>query len=413
MELEVVLAVGSATIDDMTWAGIHGEGRYLGALPESKRRFVQSRVRGSESFGDVVSELFWWGWLRQRNPVDIEERDGLPDLRIAVPPGVTWAEVKRIHLGTQATRAKKLAEKANNQIKRADPTCSGALLIYVERSGARASFDDRVPSDVMPFVEEAKAALAPGDFRSVGQVVIAWDDYLILADPDVPALYTVRRRSLTLDHPSPHQPPRVPSSFWDVGLTVPLWASRITGIPRLVPAIEGGNVVVSQQFRVNNEFGDGMRPSHALEVIAQPDGMVSFELGGTRMTLVTRLVASGKKPYVALVVAMGRTNDKQQVLEGFKVRESQEELGVMAADPVMALENIIRKFGVPIRVGRQLGLFIPYEFVPQGVSLMSGYRQSERGSVSAVVTPVTEPHPGAEVRWAFQIDRDAYYRSLR
>lgn len=142
----------------------------------------------------------------------------MPDLRVVVGERATWADVKRIHVGTNPSRIRKAIGKANSQIKRADTEGVGLALIHVDRCGARASLDDRVPSDVQPYVEEAERELSSNSSKSVAQVVLTWDDCFAISEPDQPCLYAVRRRSLALEYKPSRAELILPSTAWDVGL---------------------------------------------------------------------------------------------------------------------------------------------------------------------------------------------------
>src|SRR5439155_25954487 len=129
--------------------------------------------------------------------VRLNQEDGLADLEIEPGTKSIWADVKRIHLGSSPRRMRTVIKKANSQIKRSGGT-AGIAFIHIERPRLRASFDDRVPTDIAPFVDEALRELGSSNSKSVGRVVVSWDDYFVHAAPGSPSIYTVRRRSIVL-----------------------------------------------------------------------------------------------------------------------------------------------------------------------------------------------------------------------
>ena len=87
-----------------------------------------------------------------------------------------WADIKRIHQGTNPGRVRNVIKKANAQIKRAvGDTEVGFCVVCIEHDQFRASLDDRVPSDVAVYVDEVDREMGSTVSRSVGQVVVYWD----------------------------------------------------------------------------------------------------------------------------------------------------------------------------------------------------------------------------------------------
>lgn len=153
-ETDVFLSMSAAMLDRMTWAADPVASDYWDVIPDADtREFVRRRLRLPQFFDDVAAELFYWGWLRSVG-FDVErgEAEGLPDLQVARAGATVWADVKRIHVGTAPKRVRRVIAKASKQIQRAEPGEAGVAMIHIARSGLRAAFDDRVPSDVEPYV---------------------------------------------------------------------------------------------------------------------------------------------------------------------------------------------------------------------------------------------------------------------
>jgi hypothetical protein len=413
-ELDLAVEIGSTFIDHMTWAADRPGADYWAVIPDpAARAFVEGRIKEPTLFHDVVSELFWWGALAQRTSSTLGEDEGMPDLKIGWSTPC-WADVKRIHVGTGTSRIRRVIEKANQQIKRADGTGVGAALIHLERRGQRASLDDRIPNDVLPFIDEARAALTSGFFRSVAHVAVTWDDYLVIGDTRA-TLYAFRRRTFVLEHPAPRSKPNVPAEIWEVGFTVGCWAyHRAEETVRRLRPLDAGDAIITEVFRNESEFPGGIRATHAAEVFADPQALDRFDIDDVAVVLATRKISMGKRPHVALIFATEQPSSKPMIYLGFKLVAADDvDLDELADKPAVAFQTLLRRFGLPIKVGSQAGLFIPYELVssdlPQTELVKVLWGEAESGIVVASVRLNQLWH----VRWGFAIDRARYRRSLR
>jgi len=412
-ELDLAVEVGSTFIDHMTWAGDRAPEDYWAVIPDpAARAFVEGRIQDPNMFHDVVSELFWWGALTEKTSSTLGEDAGMPDLKVGdVAP--CWADVKRIHIGTGTTRIREVIKKANQQIKRADASGAGAALIHIERHGQRASLDDRIPNDVSPFVDEVRTALGSGFFRSVAHVAVTWDDYFVIGDVQA-TLYAFRRRTVVLEHPTPRSKPNVPTGIWDVGFTaVFLVHHRAEQAVRRLQALDAGDAIITDLFRNESEVPGGIRSTHAAEVFADPQALDRFELDDVAVVLATRKLSMEKRPHVALILATEQPSSKPLIFLGFKLGAADDvDLDALAEKPVLAFQATLRRFGLPIQVGSQAGLFIPDETVssdlPQTELVKILGSPAESGILAAIVTL----NSLWRVRWAFAIDRAKYRRSL-
>src|SRR5205814_8802318 len=104
-----------------------------------------SRINDPGQFGDVMSELFVWGWLRSYgHEVRLNQEEGLADLLIAPSEAPIWGDVKRIRLDTKPTHVRDVIKKANKQIKRSGAE-AGVAFVQVERTWEREFLDDANP----------------------------------------------------------------------------------------------------------------------------------------------------------------------------------------------------------------------------------------------------------------------------
>lgn len=415
-ELSAVREVAGFLMDRSTWADDAQGGEYWSFLPnDTLRNFICSRLERPELFDDVITELFFWAWLKRHSeavPVTLCELEGMPDLRIG-DDHPTWAEVKRIHRGSSIARVAKVIQKANSQIKSKNPTDAGCLLLYIERDDVRASFDDRIPSDVRPYVDAVAQAIAGNVNRSVAQVVVCWDDYFVLAEPGRPALYAPRRRSLLLKHAHARQSLTLTDAFWDLGMTVTLWITY-SGMPGLnVGRFITDDLEITQQFRSENEFTDGIRPGHAVETIKSPDATQSFDFGGVEVSLFTRKITLGRRPYVLLIEVVRRQGEQPRLTSGFKLFMSEPNIDAVMAKPLEAFKILLNRFGRLIQVGSQTGVFVPYEVVSTAKAHRTELVKVLSDGPSKVSCLFRTTPLGAEVRWAYAIDLNSYRASLQ
>lgn len=323
---------------------------------------------------------------------------------------MAWADVKHIRVGTSASRALDVTTKANKQIKQAHPSAVGAVLIHVDREGHRASFDDRVPSDVKPFIDEVSRALHPGQLRSIGHAVITWDDYFILSEVDRPTMYVARRRALVIAHPQPRGAPLVTEDFWNLGFTgvVTVHPRAFAATPTRLPALEGGDWKVTELFRRVNEFGDGVRPQHACAVLAEPDDRAECRFdSGFSVILACKRIEVGARRHILLVIATQRTGLPVEIDLAFKLYPPPEELAALAASASAAFGYLVEHFALPVEVGQQQGLFVPYEHVPPsgGNTNLVRVPTARDALVCCFYKRVASPKSGTEARWVFAIDR--------
>lgn len=417
-ESSLVLMTAGGMVDRSTWAVDPSGGEYWDIIPDpAAREFVRTRIGLPKFYEDVVSELFYWGWLRSQGfEAYLGEEQGMPDLQVIVGDRATWADVKRIHVGTNPSRIRRDIGKANSQIKQADTEGVGLALIHVDRRGARASLDDRVPSDVRPYVEEAKRELSSDSSKSVAQVVLTWDDYFVISELDQPCLYAVRRRSLVLEHKRARAEPILLSAAWDVGLTTTVWTHYEGRSSSPLASIDAGKVVVTQAFREQNEFTYGVRAGHVVEAFSDPNALIRYKLDDDySVVLATRRVNMGRRPHVLLVRAHEPAGKRPETTAGYKLYGTDEELAKIAHDPGLAFRTLLNRFAFPIRVGQQVGLFIPREIVQQpaeGTWPVVGLGSDPDSLTIEAVFRTSEETKTVDVRWAFALDLTAYRRSL-
>jgi hypothetical protein len=373
----VLQALASLQMDVVTWAAGDGQGAASieDLIPdEPTRRIVLSRLPDPEQYQHTLSELFCWGLLRGRGwSAEHVERAAYPDLRIAAPSQTVYAEVKTISVGSAPRRVGKIIEKANQQIKNADSNGSGLLYIVVQRVGGRARLDDRVPNDVAPYVDAAAQKLASNTCRSVGAVIILWDELRVTAGRML--VFVWARTSRTLRHDRPRSTIAAELLPDSIGVTV---AHGII-MPELPPSLQidpfdtiAADVTVSDFLREVNELRSGLLPVHIAEIYKDPDSrtesMISSELTAT---LAARHVRRRSVDSVVLLVGL-IYQGRPHVFNVLQLFGSLDQLSQWRYDPYSAFWQALSEYGIPVRVGDEVSLLFEH------VTLAGGGLESMR-----------------------------------
>lgn len=412
----VAQALARMMLDRSTWApGVINSDFLERAVPDSASRvMIRSRIIDQTQYGDVMAELYCWGWMRSNGwTADLVEDEGAPDITV-LAPHATYAEVKHIQVGTNAARIDKVTKKANKQIKTVAGDNSGLLFVFVDRLGGRAAFDDRVPNDVLPYVEAVRRRMRSKECRSVGATVVVWDDAMTLTDKPEFLTTFVRRRSVTVLHEHARTP--LPTSVLEpeLGATVVVPIRFSGSPPSRLPPHEAPGVIVTQVFRAINEFEYGLLPTHVTEILAEPDAAVTVTVGGIAFQLVARrLTRAGRSPSVAVVLAWERTPGQIEVYSALQLFGSAAELQSYSEQPLAAFREALNRYGVPVTVGGTTSLLVESVSIPGAPSVSLG-RPTEQAIVSAFVTQAKTPFGAVtHVTWAHAIDREAYRGAVR
>jgi len=450
-DADVVLQVGSMLLDGLA---IDPTGLPLDPpvtadtvfkLIEDPEVFLQLRTRVSDTqqFTDQMTSLACWAMLRRKGfAAKLVERMGLPDILVPlVGKPNEWIEVKRIRMGSKPGRAREVIKKANRQIKRADPNGVGALYLSIERPQQRVAFDDTSPPEVQAYIDEVDRELCSGHSRSVGFVIVAWDDHMVRASSPERTYYFLRRRSVLREHQAPRCSASLPRNALDLGetvmlpllgpramLKVPMTWTRPTPNSTDLASIPTGGVTVTDLFRrVCEETGD-VRSVHAVQALRQPSAVASYELAQVRILLVTRRVTSSKHPYTLLLIASVRNGDQTEILLGFHIYDDAVVLSEETL-PFDVFAVLLERYGVPIEVGGLRALFIPRATV-ELPELLPGETSEDRMRMAAkailpVALPQEEPFLYAhtkfrdktmrtmDVAWAFAILIERYRCDIR
>jgi len=414
-EFDAMAAVCTLGLDYSTWAPRAPYDDFWSFLDAETRAWTLGQLRSPDQFEDAMAELFTWGWLRSEgfNARRVNE-EGQSD--VVVEDGGHRCEVKQIHIGTADTRVARVLGRANRQIKRTDPESVGTLFLSIARTATRAAFDDRVPNDVEPHLAALRDALKV-HYRSVAQVVVMWDDVMILGSPPDPVLYAFRRRSVVVEHPTPRANTSIPPHALNVGRTATSWVRWTRARPAAEAAeapirpFVAGDIEVTELFRRESEVADGIRARHAIEAFCEPDARAQFDIHGIEVFLATRRIKLGTTPYTLLLLGSRRAEQGAiQLALGFRLYDDQAGTVDLWLDPMAAFETLIERYGLTIRAGPQSARFIPAIRLNTD-NVLVGEGEAESFVISAFVRPLE--HDVVEYSWVFAIDTTAYRAAAR
>lgn len=111
-------------------------------------------------------------------------------------------------------------KKANNQLKAASPSHTGAVLVHVDREVLPELQNDRISGDVETRIHEVARTLHSTYCRQIAHVIVSWDELdLIRSGGNVASIYVARRRSVVLSHRAPRFVARIEASNLRLGMT--------------------------------------------------------------------------------------------------------------------------------------------------------------------------------------------------
>jgi hypothetical protein len=306
-ESDRVLTIGSVLLDAMALGSTETAEATLKAItdPEVIRQ-LRLRASDPEQFFDQMTAFRCWSLLRGTDyEPRLVEQEGMPDIAVPIKGTEQWIECKRLRLGTGVSRARKVIQAANTQIKRADPDGAGALYVFVERPQHRIVFDDAVPTEVAAIASEVERELGSASSRSVAAVIVGWDDYSLLGDFPSPTSYFFRRRSLVRTHSSPRRGLAFPTSALELNRTIGLqlrWKGQSASQPPL-EKLRVGDFTVTEVFRRECELPGYVRAVHAAAALEAPDKFVSYRAGEVDVILATKSVTFSARPYTLIAFA--------------------------------------------------------------------------------------------------------------
>jgi hypothetical protein len=432
-EVELLREITGGLLDGLVWADVPSDKDYWSFIPSvDARERVRQSILDPEQFHDVIAEVFFWSWLREQiQSANLVEEVALPDIVVDRGSDLeVWAEVKRVRLGKNPERVGDVIKKANSQLKNANPERVGIVFLSIERAVQRVALDDRIPDDVQRYLHEVERKLASDTNRSVGRIVVSWDDFAVDTEPGRGITYTFRRRSETRTHGQPRG-------------EVPL-AVNVTHVEKMItisgewpaeteeensghgPRLTLGNAVVGPRFREFNASWDGIRPQHALEALSEPDAVWhhQFRFGAGEQLLITRRVTGARKPFTMLLIVRLLGDGRREIGEAYRLYDDSDMDRQLHHHPLAAFEALISRYSIPflfpspfgsvsINFLRAARLPLPSadpRAVMQLVQLPAGVHALSGASLMRVVSGVP---PVCEIEWLWFLDAERYRTDVR
>jgi hypothetical protein len=317
------------------------------------RRFIQTRITEADLFEDVMVQLAFGAWHKsEKHVVTPSEKEGFPDLEISIPPYTTpfVFECKRVKSGTK-NKIRKVITKANAQIKVPGKVVYGIATVDVsDVVGTLQVENDEVPSIVTQVASFARSALGNEFNRSVGAVILLWDDFLTYGKPPEKTLIAFRRRYMIIRHPVP---------LLEVPLNAPLFNGytveyTVSWEPR--PDFNRYALEFRDLYTKESKQEFNISPEEAADAIRKNNRYQRIVLEGGKSVFLFAYIPPKKNDAYLLVYA-NEEGDKLVVMWAFMISTSLcPEIHLLS--PLQILERFAGQFGLPLRVGQLESKFI-------------------------------------------------------
>jgi len=409
-EADSIGEIAAMAVDRMGLPLVPKNGSYWSFITDpAVRDFMMHRTPDPRQFDDAMAQFYFWCRLREEGfRADLIERDSFPDIVILLSPGQeVWADVKRIHAGTGMNRIRKVITAANSQIKVANPNNVGILFLSIGNGIQQSTPGQSVPISIESVVHEVDRALNSNLRRSVGQVIISWDEYSVISYPNNGALYRFTRKCLIRQHKQPYKQPLIHGSDLEGFDREISFGYRSPGY--------NGNISIHPEYRKFNDFVHGIRSEHAIETLRNPDASTVDNRHGIAIMFATRRITQARNPYTMLVTAFMKMNESLTLNGAYRLyydSPDQENLGLY---PLEALAELVRRYGGFMEMGEQAGYVIRAAHFRSMEELQRLFKVTfpEKGRVRVDQTlRVLEGGRGIDVSWAYALVEERYRADL-
>lgn len=379
------------------------------------RKFIQTRVTEEDLFEDVMVQLAFGAWHKsEEHIVTPSEQEGFPDLEVSIPTNTLpfLFDCKRVKSGTKK-KIRKVINKANSQVKVPGKKAYGVATVDIsEVVGIRRVEDDEVPNIVKQVASFVKSELREGFNRSIGAVVLMWDDYLTYGQPPEKMLFAFRRRYVIIYHPAPLEVIPANTSLFN-GYTVEY---TIHWEPR--PDFGRFTLQFTDQYVKEAQQEFKISPETAVEAIRQNNRYQKILLeNGNPDYLFAHIPAGDQSTYI-LVYASERSPERLAVLWAFRIpTDLCPEIHLLS--PLQILSKFAGKYGLLVRIGDIESKFIlahKVQVSSQDPSKLFSIVGKEGQDCSAYfvlrVNPVDD-HFVADCRLMFCVDKPLYLSWLK
>ncbi len=204
--------------DRSSWASDPKGDDYWSFVEDRRARAqIRSRIGNPNDFGDVITELYVWGRLREHvKSCQLIETPGKADLLVTTAsPSVEIAgEVKRIHRQSDSRRVRKSIAKGSKQIYATlGDSNVGDVFLHIETGDNEIQFGTR-PHFVSECLVQVRRELGSNSSSHVGRVIVLWDEFFRMSHDLLALRRNVEAIARTNSGPQEIQPP------WELGMTM-------------------------------------------------------------------------------------------------------------------------------------------------------------------------------------------------
>lgn len=391
------------------------------ALDPVVRRYVIARARQAHTFSDICAELAVWGWLNSRGfDAHLREEDSFPDIEI-LGHHPFWIEIKRINSESSLERIRKVLKKANTQLKTANPSHTGAVLVHVDRKVIQEGQNDAIPGDIAARIHEVERTLHSTYCRQIAHVIVSWDELgNIKSNGSVASIYVARRRSVVLSHRTPRyvagiDAPRLSLSMTILSMIDYPGSSLASGDTKITRDL----INLSSLIREGFEPPGGIRDEHVITALCEADGISFYELTGMRLLIATKKIAKRPAPYIMLLIGTQLAGRSQiDVISAYRIYDREQELETLANYPMRAFLTILDRFGVSLTVGSHEGRLIPDVVVDVEASTGMPFIATDgmTADPEMALPFLISYEPGsplrARVRWGYALRTEEYRKAV-
>ena len=162
-----------------------------------------------------------------------------------------------------------------------------------------------------------------------------------------------------------------------------------------------------------NECSDkyGIRPTHALQAVDEPDQTSVLQQDGLELRIHSKYVSNARPPFY-LVVTEQVHEGKSAIQFALKAYpDLHQDFGNLPPNDM--LETIADRFGLPIQVGAKVGKFIWAAKIPINgpgdISILRSHAPTGHSFVQQMVLRIDKGPPmNADVAMAYALDTTAY-----
>ncbi len=178
-------------------------GESIEQLIEPLKAKIANYLTHPTQFDDIMLEISFAAWhLMANHKAELLETDNYPDVKVHIPGLMLpiYAECKNITTDNDNS-IKHAITRANKQLKAVSEPHYGIVVLNVAKPiTLQQVVSDTPPQRVDEIIHLVKKCLTGKQHRSVGAVVLIWDDYMQFGDIPPRLLLAYRRRCIRIDH---------------------------------------------------------------------------------------------------------------------------------------------------------------------------------------------------------------------